>query len=141
MVNDQEDEWVKGPAKMCADFMHLCNNDSSKAVYSALIRVIKKRRYRYMRKQKKLRTSVKRSKDYWRSPWGNLLRNPAVKIPGSYYYKRFRRRFRIPFELFYPLVQECKQHKIFSSEADAIGSGRTKKIPIEFKVLAALPLC
>ena len=62
-----------------------------------------------------------------------------MKIPGSYYYKRFRRRFRTPFELFYPLVQECKQHNIFDSVADAtIGTGRTKKIPIEFKVLASL---
>ena len=61
-----------------------------------------------------------------------------MKIPGSYYYKRFRRRFRIPYELFYPLVEECKQHKIFDSVADTIGTGHTKKIPIEFKVLASL---
>ena len=52
----------------------------------------------------------------------------------------FFHRFRIPFELFYPLVEECKQHKIFDSVADAIGTGRTKKIPIEFKVLASLQM-
>ena len=123
---------------MSADFIHLINNDTSKTVYTALIRNIKKRRYRYVSRVKKPRTSISRDKDYWRSPWGNLLRDPSVKIPGSYYYKRFRRRFRIPYELFYPLVEECKQHKIFDSVADTIGTGRTKKIPIEFKVLASL---
>ena len=138
LVNDQEDEWVKGPAKMSADFIHLCNNDSTRTVYSALIRIIKKRRYRYVSRVKKSQTSIIRDKEYWRSPWGILLREPSVKVPGSYYYKRFRRRFRIPFELFYPLVEECKQHKIFDTVADAIGTGRTKQIPIEFKVLASM---
>jgi hypothetical protein len=36
------------------------------------------------------------------------------------------------------LIDECKQHGVFDSLADSIGTGRTKKIPIEFKVLAAL---
>ena len=27
LVYDQEDEWDKGPAKMSADFIHLCNYD------------------------------------------------------------------------------------------------------------------
>ena len=72
LVNDSEDVWVKGPAKMSADFIHLINNDSSKTVYSALIRNIKKRRYRYISRVKKPRTSISRDKDYWRSPWGNL---------------------------------------------------------------------
>ncbi len=36
------------------------------------------------------------------------------------------------------MVEECKQHNIFDSVADAIGTGRTKKMPIEFKVLASL---
>jgi hypothetical protein len=53
-------------------------------------------------------------------------------------YKRFRRRFRIPFELFQPLIDECELHDIFSSASDLEGSGRTKQIPIEFKVLSAL---
>ena len=138
LVNDQEDEWVKGPAKMCADFIHLFNHDSSRTVSSALIRVIRGRRYRYVSRVKKPRTSVARNKEYWRSPWGILLREPSVKVPGSYYYKRFRRRFRIPYELFYPLVEECKVHKIFDTVADASGTGRAKQIPIEFKVLASL---
>ena len=73
------------------------------------------------------RTSVPRDKDYWRSPWGKILRNPHVKIPGNNcYYKRFRRRFCISYELFYPLVQECKQHHLISSVADSVGTGWTK---------------
>jgi hypothetical protein len=136
LVNDdQEDEWVKGPAKMSSDFLHLCNHDSSRSVYRALIRIIKGRRYRYVSRVKKSRTSIV---EYWRSPKGILLREPSLKVPGSYYYKRFRRRFRIPYELFYPLVEECKVHKIFDTVADASGTSRTKQIPIEFKVLASL---
>ena len=30
LVNDAEDVWVKGPAKMAEDFIHLINNESSK---------------------------------------------------------------------------------------------------------------
>ena len=30
------------------------------------------------------------------------------------------------YELFYPLVQECKQHHLISLGADSIGIGRTK---------------
>ena len=51
LVNDQEDEWVKGPAKMSADFLHLCNHDSSRTVYSALNRILKGRRYRYVSRE------------------------------------------------------------------------------------------
>jgi hypothetical protein len=139
LVNDAQDTWLNGPAEMGESFLNLCNNfDSDKSVQRALIRVIKKRRYRYVRKVKKSRTSVPRDKDYWRSPWGKLLRNPSVKVPGSYFAKQFRRRFRIPYELFYPLIEECKQHGVFDSVADSIGTGRAKRIPIEFKVLAAL---
>ena len=35
-------------------------------------------------------------------------------------------------------MEECKQHKIFDLVTDAIGTGCTKKMPIEFKVLASL---
>ena len=65
--------------KMSADFLHLCNHDASRTVYSALIRIIKRRRYRYVSRVKKSRTSIVRNKEYWRSPWGNLLREPSVK--------------------------------------------------------------
>jgi hypothetical protein len=58
LVSDSEDVWVKGPAKMSADFIHLINNDSSKTVYSSLIRTIKNRRYRYVSRVKRTRTSI-----------------------------------------------------------------------------------
>jgi hypothetical protein len=53
-----------------------------------------------------LRSSVPRDKDFWRSPWGKILRNPhAAKIPGNNFYcKRYRRRFRISYELFYRMA-------------------------------------
>ena len=37
LVNDSEDVWVKVPAKMTADFIHLINNDSSKTVYNSAL--------------------------------------------------------------------------------------------------------
>jgi hypothetical protein len=67
------DVWVKGPAKMSADLIHLINIDSSKTVYSSLIRTIKNRRYRYVSRVKKTRTSISRDKDFWRSPWDPSL--------------------------------------------------------------------
>ena len=54
-------------------FILLINNDSSKTVYSSLIRTIKNRRYRYVSRVKKTRTSISRDKDYWRSPWDPSL--------------------------------------------------------------------
>ena len=64
LVNDNEDDgWVKGPAKKGADFIHLCNNHSSSTVYSSLISIITKRRYRYMSQVKKTRTSISSDKD------------------------------------------------------------------------------
>ena len=33
LVNDNEDVWVKGPEIMSADFIHLCNNDSSSTIF------------------------------------------------------------------------------------------------------------
>ena len=80
LVNDSKDVWVKGPEKMSADFIHLINNDSSKTVYSALICTIKKRRYRYVSRVKKPRTSISRDKDYWRSPWGIYYGNLLSKF-------------------------------------------------------------
>ena len=64
LVNDAEDVWVKGPAKMSADFIHLIKNGSFKTVYSALIRNTNKRRYRYVSRYKKPGTSISRDKDY-----------------------------------------------------------------------------
>ena len=50
-------------------FIHLCNNDSTRTAYSSLIRIIKKRRYLYVSRLKKSRTSIIRDKEYWRSTW------------------------------------------------------------------------
>jgi hypothetical protein len=41
----------------------LAECDSSRTVYSALIRIIKKRRYRYFSRVKKSRTSIIRDKE------------------------------------------------------------------------------
>ena len=80
LVNDAQDPWLKGPAEMGEAFVNLCNGDMNKSVYRALIRVIKKRRYRYVRKYKLKRTSVPRDKDYWRSSRKKIKITRVIKI-------------------------------------------------------------
>ena len=38
--------------------------------------------------------------DLWVGEWGRLLENPATAVKGSFEYKKFRLRFRVPFPLF-----------------------------------------
>ena len=139
LTNDSSDIWIEGPEKQEKDFINLLtmNND---ALTKAIIRTIKGRTYRLKlpNKHRKKRDVVPHNKNYWTSIWGQLIRNPNVSVPNSTMYKRFRRRFRIPFELFGPLVEECKSNNIFASVAELEGNGRSKQIPIEFKVLCAL---
>jgi hypothetical protein len=103
----------------------------------AIIRSHKRRTYRF--KQKKPRY-LKLRRDCWESNWGQLLRDPRVKVKGSTQYKDFRRMFRLPFELFGPFVDECRERQIFVTDY-AKESGRKPRdsyIPIEFKVLLSL---
>ena len=131
LINDVPDEWVYGPDQQEEHFKNLLSTRSG--LLPAIIRIIKKRKYRSKpRFSKKKRTNVLRNKKYWDSPWGQMLKDSTTKIPGSYMYKRFRRRFRIPFELFQPLIDECELYNIFSSASDLEGCRRTKQIPIEF---------
>jgi len=138
LTNDAPDMWVKGVETQETAFKNLLVH-SNFALARALIRFHKRRKYRSRpKKLRKKRVKVHHNKNYWNSVWGQLLRHPSVSVPNTTMYKRFRRRFRLPFELFGPLVQECRDNHIFASVADLDGKGRTKKIPIEFKVLTAL---
>ncbi len=138
-IDEIINEWVYGPDQQEEHFKNLLSTRSG--LLPAIIRIIKKRKYRSKPRisNKKMRTFILRNEKYWDSPWGQMLKDPSTKIPGSYLYKRFRRRFRIPFELFQPLIDECELHNIFSSVSDLEETGRTKQIPtIKFKVLSAL---
>jgi hypothetical protein len=65
--------------------------------------------------------------DYTKTNWGLLIRNP--KFPD----KLFRRRFRLPFQLFEILVNLCKEMNVF--EAKVVSR---IKIPVEIKLLCCL---
>ena len=78
---------------------------------------------------KRRRTLVERAADFWETEWGKLLRHPDVDNILTRIGKRFRRRFRLPVQLFEHLVTICRMHNIFSSVYKS-------RIPIEAKVLA-----
>ena len=48
-------------------------------------------------KIKKRRRNRKGKVNYWNTEWGNLIRDPNVKIPSSSEGKLFKRRFRVEF--------------------------------------------
>jgi len=73
----------------------------------------------------------RRAPDLWTSGWGILIRSEQIKNPYSYEAKVFRKRFRLPFDLFQRFVEECKQANIFEDVY-------TTKIAIEFKLLIGL---
>ena len=82
---------------------------------------VKKRRQRYAR-----------SSDLWETTWGKLYNNPLTRDPRSFYGKKFRSRFRVPYLFFVDiLLPLCKEHDVF----DVRKSSRT---PIEFKIMIAL---
>ena len=42
-------------------------------------------------------TGIPRCKDFGSTAWGQMLANPATEDPTSYFGKKFRRRFRVPY--------------------------------------------
>jgi len=77
------------------------------------------------------RNNHRRAPDLWTSGWGLLIRSEQIKNPYSYEAKVFRKRFRLPFDLFLNFVAECKQANIFEDVY-------TTKIAIEFKIMIGL---
>lgn len=70
--------------------------------------------------------------NYWESTWGRMLLDPTLSDPNSFYAKKFRRRFRVPYPLFAEVIlPSCREHGILATL-------RRERIPLEFKVLAAL---
>lgn len=71
--------------------------------------------------------------DYTKTDWGLLIRNPLVRFPDNRHGKLFRRRFRVPFQLFEIIVEICKEKNIFGAK-----NLSRIKIPIEIKLLCCL---
>ena len=53
-----------------------------------------------------------RSENLWNSKWGIAMKHPNYKVSGSWEWKRFRNRFRMPPDAFEAFVQECSDHHI-----------------------------
>ena len=62
------------------------------------------------RGNKRARGYKKRTRHALNSNWSRLLSHPALRTPGSHEYKRFRRRFRIPTELFDHIVHKMTRN-------------------------------
>lgn len=82
-------------------------------------------------KRKRLRTCS--SFNFSESKWGMLINDERVHDPDSRQGRLFRRRFRLPYQLFTHLVKVCKMHNILKM-TDPV----KQRIPIEFKILVAL---
>jgi hypothetical protein len=69
--------------------------------------------------------------DYWESTWGKMLKHKDIADPNSFVGKKFRRRFRVPYQLFVDIIiPKCAKFGILSVARE--------RIPVEFKILAAL---
>ena len=67
--------------------------------------------------------------DCYDTEWGRLIRSKEVRDASTRQGKKFRRRFRVPFPLYWDhIVVICKEKKIFNKI-------RNSRIPVEFKVL------
>jgi len=71
-----------------------------------------------------------------KSPWWELLRHPEVAEKGSPAWKKFRHKFRLPYQMAMELVERAQTNPEFS-DGGGEKSGR-KRHPLVLKVLAAL---
>ena len=85
----------------------------------------------YVRPYGPIRENRKRISNLWLSPWGLLISSEAIKVPGSYEDRLFRKRFRLPYALFLNFVKQAKDKNIFEEV-------RCGKIAVEFKIMIGL---
>jgi hypothetical protein len=64
---------------------------------------------------KKKRKRKERTVDLWQTSWGKLIRGSNIKNENSWEAKKFKRRFRMPYEVFVEHVEECQIYDIFLS--------------------------
>ena len=85
------------------------------------------------KRAKRVRREEFISIDYTTISWGLVIRNPLVRFPDNRYGRQFRRRFRIPFQLFEIHVKICREKNVFGIKQPS----RTR-IPIEIILLCCL---
>lgn len=84
-------------------------------------------------KRRRLGSETRNLIDYNTTKWGILLRSPTLSDPSSPKAKLFRRRFRMPYNLFSYIVQRCKDASIFSAPNKS-----RRHIPDEIKLMCCL---
>ena len=73
-------------------------------------------------------------KDYWQTPWGQMLQDPLIHDPNSKIAKLFKRRFRMPFPMFMNwFVPEAQKVNLFDIKYE-----NKVQVPLEFKLLICL---
>ena len=82
-------------------------------------------------RQRRSTLNVNDPRALWDTSWGRMLEDPRLRDPHSYKSRQFRRRFRMPYNLFVHVVNRCKEDEVF---------GKTK-IPYEFRVLVQMSGC
>ena len=83
----------------------------------------------FLENEKRKRVRKNRTPNLWETPWGQLLRDLANEdVPDrKYLLRKFRRRFRIPYDLFLIHVQEANEVNLFDIVNDS-------KISTEFRI-------
>ena len=71
--------------------------------------------------------------DYTKTKWGLTLQCPTMSDPTSSKAKLFRRRFRMPFNLFLYIFKRCEEESIFSATTNY-----QNKIPDSIKLMCCL---
>ena len=85
------------------------------------------------KKQRTYKPPGKSDVDYWSTPWGRLLRSENLNDVTSKNGKLFRRRFRVPFEVFNDLLFLSNKFNLFDIKMDY-----KVTIPIELKLMGIL---
>ena len=67
----------------------------------------------YVRPYGPIRENRKRISNLLLPPLGLLISSEAIKVPGSFEDRLFRKRFRLPYALFLNFVKQAKDKNIF----------------------------
>ena len=85
-----------------------------------------------MNQEKKRRVPRARCPDYWKTNWGRMLLDPRSSVEGTFEYKRFRNKFRMPCNLFRGVfMDEIRSNNVFGSKYRSL-------IPLEIKCMIGL---
>ena len=112
------------------------------------MRLLRKRRKRkdaivnrVRRQRAKPEVEREKNPNYWQSTWGQLVKRLASTEGGPFILSRdgklFRRRFRVPYQVYCKLVSMCIDKDVFGKNSNLHTDLANRAIcPVEIKVLA-----